>query len=469
MLQRLGSVIWKYKLILAIAIAAGGVWGWYVAQQRSATLVAFDTNTGTVQWFQPLGAEDGFFSRGAIAAGGTVILESAESSAPPKRSNLYRLQAFSMQTGDRLWTQQLDTSIENSEASRAYEFASNSLIELQPTALFWQVGDELRSLDPTTGQQRWSIQRRWFNHDPNGSRIWLHLGVAATEQQIAVLQLASQQLSRQQLQILDAATGKLQRSISPPATDFVTNYGRMKQAEGRVVTAGSDESRQNPPSGERQSFLTAYTLDTGKVGFRTPIPGDISNLQIAGKSLILTHNSSKPEVPSRIMAFDSQTGRLLWQRLNRELKCRDYEATWQADAQLVYLNCNPNPGSSPEASTIVALSAATGAVQWQTPISPNRHSADWPMTVGTGQLLMLHTAGRGDKSQDQVVALDRQTGKRLWTVALFGKRDSFFRDRLATDRDRLLITNDIPQWQIWLLHLNRGWYWNRAIVSEKND
>jgi outer membrane protein assembly factor BamB len=132
----------------------------------------------------------------------------------------------------------------------------------------------------------------------------------------------------------------------------------------------------------------------------------------------------------------------------------------------VYLNCNPNPGLSPEASTIVALSAATGEVQWQTPISPNRHSADWPMTVSAGQVLMLHTAGRGDQAQDQVVALDRQTGRRLWTVALFGKRDSFFRTRLATSRDRLLVTDNVPQWQLWLLQLNRGWYWNRAIVAD---
>lgn len=467
MLQKLYSLTWT-KVILAGAIAAMGFWGWRGAQARSITLLAFDTRTGAVQWFQPLGADKDFFSRGAVAAGDTVILESAESSAPPKRSDLYRLQAFSVQTGDHLWTQPLDASLENAEVGRGYEFASNSMVDLQPTALYWQVGDELRSLDPTTGRQRWSIQRRWFNHDPNGSRIWLHLGVAATEQQIAVLQLASQQSSRQQLRILDAATGKLQRSISPPASDFVTNYGRMKQANHRVFTVGSD-ARQNLPSNERQSFLTAYALDIGKVGFRIPISGDISNLQIAGKSLILTHDSPKPEVPSRIMALDSQTGRLLWQRLNRELKCRDYEATWQADAQWVYLNCNLNPGSSPEASTIVALSAATGEVRWQTPINPNRHSEDWHMTISTGQVLLLNSAGQGNKSQDQVVALDRQTGKRLWTVALFGKRDSFFRDRIATNRNRLLITDDIPQWQIWLLQLNRGWYWNREIVAEKND
>lgn len=85
------------------------------------------------------------------------------------------------------------------------------------------------------------------------------------------------------------------------------------------------------------------------------------------------------------------------------------------------------------------------------------------MTVSTDQLLLLHSIRQGDKSQDQVVALDRQTGKRLWTVTLFGKRDIFFRSRIDTARDRLLIIDDIPQWQLWLLQLNRHWYLKQPI------
>ncbi|MGG6263981.1 hypothetical protein ACQ4M3_22090 [Leptolyngbya sp. AN03gr2] len=78
---------WQYKLVLGIALIASGTLIVHTGQQRSATLLALDTNTGKIQWFRPLRSEKDFYSRGAIASNGTVILGSAESSQPEQRSS----------------------------------------------------------------------------------------------------------------------------------------------------------------------------------------------------------------------------------------------------------------------------------------------------------------------------------------------------------------------------------------------
>lgn len=178
MLQKTYRVNWKFKFALAILLAVGGFWGWQVAQKKSMVLLALDTRTGTVRWFHSFGAWDAFYSQGPLVTNGTVILESAESSTAEQRFDTYRLQAFSAQSGDGLWMKKVDSPAGNTAAGFGYELASNSVIQLQSTALYLQSGSELRSLDLSTGQPRWSIQRPWFTSER--VNLWLNLGVAAT-------------------------------------------------------------------------------------------------------------------------------------------------------------------------------------------------------------------------------------------------------------------------------------------------
>lgn len=464
MLKKLYSVIWKFKFVLMGAIVIAGIWGWQVAQQSSMMLVALDTNTGTVQWFQRLGSQKDFYSRGAIAAGGILVVESAESSVPEQKFDTYRLQAFSVQSGERLWNKQLNAPAEERTNGFGYSLAANSVINLDSTALYFQVGDELRSLEPKTGQQRWAIKRPWFNTGERAD-LWLSLGVAAAEQQVAVVQWRSKP---QSIQVLDALTGKVLRQTPIPSANSFTNFSRITQSDRRVFTT----LRSSSPDGSRsdESTVAAYNTNTGQVQFQTPA-SYINNLQATSKTLQLSTDTvsnsepSKRQIEGRIVALEAQTGRSLWQRLNSELECFNYGSTWQADAQSVYLNCNRRRNEQ-NSSTIVALSAQTGQTQWQSLMSSNWHSADVPMTISAGQLLMLRQAKQGNRYQTQAIALDRQTGKLLWTVALFERRDLFFRSRLATDRDRFFVLDAIPRWQLWLLQLNRQWYLNSAIVPD---
>ncbi|MBE9181179.1 PQQ-binding-like beta-propeller repeat protein [Oculatella sp. LEGE 06141] len=469
MLQRLCSIDWKFKLILVGAIAVGSVAGWQVGRQQLVTLLAIDTHTGTLQWFQPLKSVDEVYSRGAIAAGGTVILESAESSTPDQRFDTYRLQAFATQTGKQLWTQQLNAPAGDEMSGFGYFLAANSIIDLQPTALYLQAGEELRSLDPTTGEQRWTIDRPWFNTRPMAD-LWIALGIAATEQKLAVLQLNPQP---QQIQILDAATGNILQQTPVPSTDVMTNFSRMKPTHDHVVTAGPLQAEDDSLDNDDQSTVTAYSMDTGQVRFRAQFRSHINNLQTTASTLQLSTDRVYAEQPDRqvdgqVIALDSQTGQILWQQSQSQLECFSFYSTWQVDAQSVYLNCNRRRNGE-DSSTIVALSAQTGQTQWQSLISSNWHSRHVPIAISDRQLLTFRQVRQDDRNQIQAVALDRQTGAMLWTVALFDRRYvDTFRSRVAIDGDRVFILDAVPRWQLWLLQLNRRWYLKRSIARKDN-
>lgn len=473
MLQRLGSVIWKYKLILVGAIAAASIWGWQVAQQRSATLMAFETNTGKVQWFQPLRSVDDFYSRGAIAANGTVVLSSAESSTPEQKFDTYQLQAFVAQSGDRLWAKSFRAPIGDGTSGFGYLFAANPAIDLQPTALYAQIGNELQSLDPRTGQPRWAIERPWFNI--NGRDVWYGLGTAAVDQQLSVLQFNQRQ---RLLQTLDAATGKLLRQTTIRLSDLTTTRDRITQSNQRVFleTSGLIPLGNNSFRDSGQSTVIAYDLDSGQVRFRAPIRGSINNLQAVGKTLQLSTEfiPDSYHLERQVLALDSQTGRVLWRRSHAQLQCFDFSYSWRVDAQSVYLNCNRRRNNQ-DSSTIMVLSAETGQIQWQSLISPNRHSRDLPSAISARQLLTFRQVRQGDREQTQAIAIDRQTGKLLWTVALFDDRYvNAFRSIVATGRDsastdlsvQFFVLDAIPQWQLWLLQLNRHWYLKQPISIE---
>ncbi len=466
MLQRFKH--WQYKLVFAIALIAAGTWGVQVGQHRSATLLALDTNTGKVRWFQPLRSAKDFYSRGAIAANGTVVLGSAESSTPKQRYDTYRVSTFDAQSGKPQWTTQLNSPVEGVTDSIGYWFASNLEIDLQPTALYAQMGDELRSFDPRTGQQRWAIKRPWLNAKDRSLRFGL--GIAATEQLLAVLQLGQDD---RQLQVIDAKTGKVLRQTSIAFKPLESTSNRIT-AGNRLAfleTSGQIRVGDNAFLDNGQSTLTAYDLNTGQVRFRVPITGTINHLQAADKTLQLstdsvydfTSNPSKVKTDAYLMGLDLQTGRVLWQRSKKQINCQDFTWSLGVDTESVYLNCDRGQGYR-GASTIVALSARTGQTQWETSMSLKSYSEHIPSVIGARQLLTFRRVSQGDRSQTQAIALDRQTGRLLWNVALFNADYvDAFRSQVATDQDKVFVLDALPQWQLWLLRLNQDWYVNPAI------
>jgi outer membrane protein assembly factor BamB len=237
----------------------------------------------------------------------------------------------------------------------------------------------------------------------NGERanLWLNLGIATTQQRVGVVFLDPQ---RQWIQFLDAATGQVLSQTLFPATDWLTNFSLIVQNDRNAfITNGS--------ANEANRVITAYSMDTGQILFRQPFEGWINNVQATDKTLLLsTDVVSNPKQPDRriegqIVALDSQTGQLRWQRSNSQLQCVNYASTWQADPQSVYLNCDRRSNSIQGSSTIVALSTQTGEIRWQTVISPNRHSKDIPIAVSERQLLTLRQANQGDRLQTQAITL----------------------------------------------------------------
>ncbi|GAP95522.1 outer membrane protein assembly factor BamB family protein [Leptolyngbya sp. NIES-2104] len=454
---------WRYKFVLGIALIAGGAWTIYVGQQRSTTLLAIDTNTGKIQWVQPLGGARNLYSRGAIAANGTVVLGLGESSSPESRLDIYRLRAFDVRSGNPLWTTALNSPADGTSDAIGYWFASTYAIDLQPNAVYAQMGDELQSLDPRTGQKRWAIKRPWLDYKDRPLRFGL--GIAATEELLAVLQLKQNQRS---LLTIDANTGKVIRQTAIPFKNLEETNNRIT-ARNRLAfleTSGRIPVDNGSLSNGR-STITAYNLDTGQVRFRVPITGGISNLQAFGQTIqlstdpVINYQRSAIDQSSQFMGLALETGRTLWKKSVEQIQCGDFGWSWRVDAESVYFNCRQPKQYS---STIFSLSAKTGQIQWQTLVSPNGYSDKIPVAIAPRQLLTFRNVSQSNQSQTQVIALDRQTGRLLWSVPLFDAQYmNAFRAIVTVDQEKVFILDVLPQWQLWLLKLNRDWYLNRAI------
>ncbi|MCU0552436.1 MAG: PQQ-binding-like beta-propeller repeat protein [Leptolyngbya sp. Prado105] len=445
-----------------------------MGQQRSATLLALDSNTGKIRWLQPLRTGRDFYSRGAIAANGTVILGVAESSTTEREQRLdtYRIRAFDVQSGEPLWT--TNPLVDETKDGIGYWFASNDAIDVQPNVVYVQMGDELRSLDPRTGQQRWAMKRPWLN--PNDRALRFGLGIVATEESLAVLQLGRNQ---RVLQTINPKTGTVIRQITLPFKPLESTSNRITVGNrlAFLETSGQIPAGDNAflPSG--QSTLTAYNLETGQIQFRIPIAGEINNLRAVDQTLQLStdpvidfkSNPSKPRSEGQFMGLDLQTGRVLWQKSEAQIRCYGSYRAWRVSAESVYLNCNRRQDIR-DSSTIVSLSARTGQIQWETLVSPDNHSDTAPSAIASRQFLTFRRVSGANESQLQAIALDRQTGKLLWSKAFFNSQDlpymDSFRATIATDQNKVFVLDAVPQWQLWLLSLNRDWYLNQAIEAK---
>lgn len=164
-----------------------------------------------------------------------------------------------------------------------------------------------------------------------------------------------------------------------------------------------------------------------------------------------------------VLAVSTTSGQRLWQENWAQLGCREDGYSWRVDADTVYLNCDRNGRVlyKSQESKIVALSAQTGQVQWQTQISPDRYSDDLSNTVSAQQYLTFRIVAKAEAEQTQAIALDRQTGKVLWVFPLFDPEAKYvdtWQSIVAAEGNHFFTLDVLPRWQLWLLQMNRNWY-----------
>ncbi|MBW4472285.1 MAG: PQQ-like beta-propeller repeat protein [Stenomitos rutilans HA7619-LM2] len=455
--MRVWKLSWWKVALLGSTIALLGWVSWRYADQRRPTLVALNTQTGKLQWVHALTADAGY-SKGPIAGDGKVLLGFCRETAE-QRCGAYQLQAFDAQSGKLLWSDR--------PAGRydPYEIASNQSALLQDNQLYLQLEEELRSLDPATGKQRWAIPRRWF-FAPAG--VWHGMGFISHSDAVAIINLDGKQ---QQLQTLDPKTGKLLQQTKR-SFDKLTATQNLIAANDRTLfleTSGlvpADVPNTFFDSGT--SIVTAYDRKTLKPRFRTTIQGNISHLQVAGETLQIRTASQydgqkQTIVTGKVLAVSTTSGQILWQKNRAQLGCREDGYSWRVDADTVYLNCDRNGRVryKSQESKIVALPAQTGQVKWQTQISPDRYSYNLPNAVSAQQYFTFRLVGTADKRQTQAIALDRQTGKLLWAFSLFDPEAKYvdtFQSVVAAEGDRFFFLDSLSRWQLWLLQINRNWY-----------
>ncbi|MBW4692139.1 MAG: PQQ-binding-like beta-propeller repeat protein [Lyngbya sp. HA4199-MV5] len=452
---------WK-TVLLGGTIALLGWLGWRYADQRKPTLLALNTTTGKLQWVQPLAPDIGY-SKGPIVGDGKVFLGACVDDAV-KGFSAYRLQAFDAQSGRFLW------ALQPQRTTIPYDLASNEAVSIQDGQLYLQLENELQAIDPATGKQRWAIPRRWFFAPVN---VWYGIGLISRPNALVVLNSNGKE---RVLQTLDPKTGKVLKQI-PRSLGKLTTTRNLITADDRTLfleTSGlvpADSPNTFLDSGI--STITAYDIKTLQTRFRA-ITGNIVHLQAVGDALQLSTNlnydpKTRKLSDGKILAVSAESGQLLWQKTKHQLQCPGSYFK-QIDNDTVYLNCSGYPGTvsrnEQNSRVVVAVSAQTGDVKWQARISPNRYSDNLPAAVNAHQYLTFRNVLKSNVSQTQAIALDRQTGKLLWTFPLFDPEARYvdtWQSIVAAEGDRFFTLDVLPRWQLWLLQMNRHWYVKQAL------
>ncbi len=443
---------WQIGL-LGIGFIVVGVLGWKYATQPTVTLLALNTRSGKLIWVHPVTPEL-FFSRGAVAAEDKVLLNFCTQSETKNCDRAY-LQALDAQSGQMLWTYQ-----PNRDES-ADEIVSNLAVVWQHHQLYIQVDNELRSLNPATGQQQWAIQRPWFTPRVVGDG----LGLAIRPDEVSFIQLGNRQ---RMIQSLNPKTGRVVEQFAVSLPPLTATRDLIAQSDHHLFleTSGLTPSGVDGFFDTGLSAITAYDFKTGQVRFRRTIVGTIKDMQGRPNRLYINLPNDVIYRPNlepifqrgSFLALDG-AGQVLWQKGKETFNCNSGDV-WTMDADSLYLTCAQKVKKG--ASLVVALDAATGKVKWQVQTSPNRYSEFLPMAL-TNSALITFRQKTDDRQATRIIGLDRTTGKLLWKFALYDDRfvDSF-RSVVSTQGERLFVLDVLPRWQIWLVQWQKGWWLNQA-------
>jgi outer membrane protein assembly factor BamB len=433
--------------------------------QPTQSLLTLAARTGKPVWVQPLAAK--VYGRGPLVFADKVVLSSCLTpslqSFNPDDCRVFHLQAFDAQSGQQLWTYTPEVN------NTGFLAAARESIVLTKEEILLQVRDHLEAVDLATGRVRWSLPRFWFPRDLRSPPFTA--GVLESPQNQLVVQ--QRQPNQRLIQILDPQTGQLVRQFAIPRAKLVTIDERMASNSRYLFVASSEllpGELANTYLASERSTLSAYEQLTGRLGFRQEIKGDLGKIQTGQDTLhLITYSTNDPQRRANrrqwsLSALDSNTGSVLWQKNWDQFGCRNTALSAQAASDAIYLSCasNASKETKSQKSEIVALAARSGQVRWRFPASPNRYVEEFPIATN-GQMVFTvrRLAGSLDiqTEQDQVIGLDRQTGKLRWVLPLYNSDDvNRPQSVVAADADHFFVLTQLPRWQVWLLQLNRGWY-----------
>lgn len=446
--MRLGKIA-----LLGSVLAIAGFLGWKYADGRIATLLAINTKSGKLNWVQPVN-RDFSFSRGAIAADGKVLLNFCTRSSQ-KNCDRAILQALEARSGKLLWSYQ--PNLNRDSDFNAYELVANPFIAWQHNQLYIQVQDKLISLNPTTGQQRWAIERPWWT----AQGVNYGLGLATRPNGLTILRRNQRQRI---IQSLNPQTGAVVKQFTFSLPELTTTRDLIVSSDRHIFL----ETATLTPSGSGSYFdtgestITAYDLQSANLQFRRAIFGSIEGMQaVNNRFYVNTFNNTAYKSNSSSVAQDSalisldELGRVQWQKPKKQFNCASGNQ-WLVKADVIYLGCGQD-----KSSHVVALATTTGQLKGQVQTNAKNYSKNLPIAID-GNTLLTFSKQVDLRHATQVVGLDRTTGKLLWKFSVFD--DQFinsFRSIVATDSESLFVLDKLPRWQLWLLDGNLNWWLNQ--------
>ncbi len=446
--------------------------------QPQKSILAIDAKTGKIAWSVPLDAEASEsqsvnWSQFTIAQGDRVFVSKViESKIESKVKERYYIQAFSASTGQKLWS--FSPSLSASERIYGYEletqpqlFPGNTLLlhlpleempitptidpRLVPASSKLPVArnERLRkgkviAIDPSTGKQRWTLDRDWNISISPGK------GIASSGDLSAILRIMPNQ--KVWIETYQTATGK--KLWQTP----ITGSPRWEKDPGNLYRGIELVANQDTIFiyNVFTRTIEGYDSMSGKSKFTLKV-GELSadfglypyRYRIAASNSTLYYVTSE----DRLVAIDPSNGTKLWSSDSSEATARKgcYIRHIGIVAEDIHLVCHYFPTSTPSSGErLLFIDGKTGRIKSTINISKSAE---------TGELESYYNTGTSINSKYFVAYISYRYGGLLAGFARDDKQAIWVRGlrddiefnpyNSSTARDRVFMEGSVPRRKNW--------------------
>lgn len=200
-------------------------------------------------------------------------------------------------------------------------------------------------------------------------------------------------------------------------------YAQVIGSGSRIfVASGSARKIEGTKSRQIETLLTARSIDTGKKVWTYKSTSTMTNDQETFGGVTPTPRATPLLIGGRLVYW-TFTGELICLNAETGTLCWRKEPVLDWEAQRVQFGFSASPVACPDDSGdlvvlaagkrggLVRLSAATGDVKWVSPSATFSYATPvFAKLGGVGQWIVV--------SRDDVIGVDQETGKQLWSVEL---------------------------------------------------
>lgn len=431
--------------------------GFLLGKERR--LIALNGKTGRIVWSSSLSQKPATFGTPVVSQDGVLIpivqlMTSPQQDRDTSQPFTWKLYSFERQSGRLLWRfEPKDTPLEQTTL-----LSYRILATTEDTLYLSRYSQQERqgvveAIATATGKIQWRY----------GPILTTHWTVDYPSQQVSGDQLfvIAPEGERLAIHSLDRKTGKRRHTLttfavpknpSPTPTPKAALPEPSAHLSPKLFPLLATQAQQVLVASS--AALSALDGETGAETFQRRMDSTVHSLQY---SLGVDKDTVYVGYPDQLVALNADTGTRRWVYNNvfQHRVPAPILRQFRLDGDHLYLTCLCSGYLDRSEGWVIALNRKDGKELWASPVSET-DTVLFPQAPIVGKnAVFIAGHKRSTTPKDRgAIALDKQTGQEQWHFRFRTQSDT----PLASDGDRLFLTDISPRWRNGLAYLNPDWH-----------